>query len=283
MKLRLRSIFDKFETLVRLSSTELSSNRWKIDRNSAFDPSPVYLRAQDVEQGRSFSSFTPLELVATAILITVHAEKHSDEDLLEDVKWMRHHLRARVKELRLNSNCWKLTWEFISVELNLRRAGKCPSPAFMTDEMVRSALKKKDMAVKPKSVPKPKSKARTRTTPQPSSSSKPKLRRATPVRLGERLFPNLPPRKEPNRVARDMADFIDDDDDDDETLSEYSDLSELEEEIIRLGRPSKRSQSTRDHSTETEEGALDISMRSRSSIVIEIPAYEANSKRARLS
>lgn len=284
MKLRLKSIFEKFETLVRLSSTELSSNRWKIDRNSAFDPSPIYLKSQDIDQGRSSSSFTPLELVATAILITVQADKHSDEELLEDIKWMRHYLRARAKELRLNSNCWKLTWEFISVELNLRRAGKRPSPAFIDDEVVRRAPKKKVGPVKAKAVSRPKSnskpRSRAKATPQPSSSSKPKRRRASPVQLGERLFPNLPPRKEPKRAAGDMADLGDTDDD--EALSEYSDLSELEEEIMRLGRRGKRSLSTRDDSTETE-GALSNSTRSRSSIVIEIPAYEARSKKFRLS
>ena len=287
MKLMLKSVFDKYETLVRLSSTELSSNRWKVDRDSAFDPSPIYLRSQEIDYGRTFS---PLELVATAILITVHAENHTDEDLLEDVKWMRHYLRASQKDLRLNGTCWKITWEFINVELDLRRSGKRPSPAFMTHEIARKlALQKKAAAAKkkatPKAMPKPKAKPKptpkkTRPAPKPSSS-KTRPKRATPLAMPEPLFPNLARRSNGSRVdAKPAADVSESwSDSNGDTLSEYESLSELEEEIIRIGKLPRPAKIPRGDSTETE-GDMHLPKRPRS-IVVEVPQYDP--KRARLS
>jgi hypothetical protein len=110
LKLRFKAIFDKFEALVKMSSTQITTTKFRIDRNSVFDPAPDFLRGEDVEHVRTFS---PLELIATAILVSYHMENRSDAELLEDVKEMRHHLRIKHKDLRVNAQCWVTVWEYI--------------------------------------------------------------------------------------------------------------------------------------------------------------------------
>ena len=110
LKLRFKAIFDKFEALVKMSSTRITTTRYKINRNSVFDPAPDFLRGEDVEHVRTFS---PLELIATAILVSYHMDNQSDAELLEDVKELRHHLRVRHKDLRVNAQCWLTVWDFI--------------------------------------------------------------------------------------------------------------------------------------------------------------------------
>lgn len=110
LKLRFKAIFDKFETLVKISSTQITTTKFRIDRNSVFDPAPDFLRGEDVEHVRTFS---PLELIATAILVSYHMENRSDAELLQDVKEMRYHLRRKHKDLRVNAQCWITVWEYI--------------------------------------------------------------------------------------------------------------------------------------------------------------------------
>lgn len=124
LKLRFKAIFDKFEALVKMSSTRITTTRYKINRNSVFDPAPDFLRGEDVEHVRTFS---PLELIATAILVSYHMDNRSDEELLEDVKEMRHHLRIKHKDLRVNAQCWVTVWEYI-MELEKRRPSSSTTP-----------------------------------------------------------------------------------------------------------------------------------------------------------
>ena len=127
LKLRFKAIFDKFEALVKMSSTRITTTRYKINRNSVFDPAPDFLRGEDVEHVRTFS---PLELIATAILVSCHMDERSDAQLLEDVKEMRYHLRVKHKDLRVNAQCWVTVWDFI-MELEKRR----PSSSTTTPEV----------------------------------------------------------------------------------------------------------------------------------------------------
>jgi hypothetical protein len=124
LKLRFKAIFDKFEALVKMSSTRITTTRYKINRNSVFDPAPDFLRGEDVEHVRTFS---PLELIATAILVSYHMDERSDAQLLEDIKEMRYHLRVKHKDLRVNAQCWVTVWEFI-MELEKRRPSSRTTP-----------------------------------------------------------------------------------------------------------------------------------------------------------
>ncbi|CZT50880.1 uncharacterized protein RSE6_11948 [Rhynchosporium secalis] len=118
MKSKFRDVFTRYEKLIKLSSTQITTTRWKINSNSVFDPSPEFLKRQGgVGNVRTFS---PVELVVTAILVAVHLDR-TDEELLEDVKAMRIFLRRKHKDLRVNSLCWGTGWGFITREMDIRR------------------------------------------------------------------------------------------------------------------------------------------------------------------
>ncbi|KUJ23432.1 uncharacterized protein LY89DRAFT_550042, partial [Mollisia scopiformis] len=111
LKQKLKAIFDRYEGLVKMSSTRVTTTRWKVKSNSVFDPAPEYLRTANVNWVRTFS---PLELIVTAILVHMHMDHRSDEELLEDVKTMRKYLRTHHKDLRVNAQCWASSWNFIT-------------------------------------------------------------------------------------------------------------------------------------------------------------------------
>ncbi|RDL37016.1 uncharacterized protein BP5553_04449 [Venustampulla echinocandica] len=119
LKLRFKAIFDRYENLVKISSTQVTATRFKVKENSVFDPAPEFLRAPGVEHVRTFS---PLELIGTAILVSSHMEHRADQELLEDVKAMRYYLRIKHKDLRVNAQCWFTVWEFVYGEMARRRA-----------------------------------------------------------------------------------------------------------------------------------------------------------------
>jgi hypothetical protein len=121
LKLKFKAIFDRYENLVKLSSTQITATRFKINNNSVFDPAPEFLRAPGVEHVRTFS---PLELIGTAILVSSHMDKRTDQELLEDVKAMRFYLRVKHKDLRVNAQCWVTVWEFVTEEMARRKAVK---------------------------------------------------------------------------------------------------------------------------------------------------------------
>ncbi|KAG4033818.1 hypothetical protein MFRU_004g03210 [Monilinia fructicola] len=115
LKLAFKDVFDRFESLIKKSSTKLSTGRYKLIKDSVFDPAPEFLKDADVNHVRTFS---PLELVASGILISYHKDKRSDDALLEDIKSMRRFLRLKHKDLRVNAQCWTTAWEFISEHVN---------------------------------------------------------------------------------------------------------------------------------------------------------------------
>jgi hypothetical protein len=110
LKRRLKAIFDRYEALVRLCSTRMTTTRYKINADSAFDPAPNFLRGDGFDHVRTFS---PLELVTSALLICYHMNLRTDAQLLDDVKDMRRHLRVNHKDLRVNAQCWATAWEYI--------------------------------------------------------------------------------------------------------------------------------------------------------------------------
>jgi len=58
-------------------------------------------------------TFSPVELVGTAVLVSYHMATRTDAQLLKAVKELRRHLRIHFKDLRLNAQCWSSVWEFI--------------------------------------------------------------------------------------------------------------------------------------------------------------------------
>ncbi|TVY49928.1 hypothetical protein LOCC1_G000508 [Lachnellula occidentalis] len=117
LKLKFKAIFDRYENLVKLSSTQVTATRFKINNNSVFDPAPDFLRAPGIEHVRTFS---PLELIGTAILVSYQMDTRTDQELLEDVKAMRIYLRLKHKDLRVNAQCWVTVWEFVTEEMSRR-------------------------------------------------------------------------------------------------------------------------------------------------------------------
>ncbi|KAL5317190.1 hypothetical protein ACEPPN_014285 [Leptodophora sp. 'Broadleaf-Isolate-01'] len=118
LKIKFKAVFDRYEALVKLSSTQVTATRFKVNHNSVFDPAPDYLRQAQISHVRTFS---PLELVVTAILVAVHMDYRTDEQLLEDVKEMRMFLRKKHKDLRVNAQCWTTAWTFITKQMDIRR------------------------------------------------------------------------------------------------------------------------------------------------------------------
>ncbi|KAH6710658.1 hypothetical protein BKA61DRAFT_523093 [Leptodontidium sp. MPI-SDFR-AT-0119] len=118
LKIKFKAVFDRYEALVKLSSTQVTATRFKVNHNSVFDPAPDYLRQAQISHVRTFS---PLELVVTAILVAVHMDYRTDEQLLEDVKEMRMFLRKKHKDLRVNAQCWTTAWTFITKHMDIRR------------------------------------------------------------------------------------------------------------------------------------------------------------------
>ncbi|KAF8853162.1 hypothetical protein BDZ45DRAFT_748896 [Acephala macrosclerotiorum] len=118
LKAKMKSVFDRYENLVKMSSTKITTTRYKVTPNSVFDPAPEYLRNANVNWVRTFS---PLELIVTAVLVHVHQDHRTDEELLEDVRAMRQFLRTYHKDLRVNSQCWAISWTFITTEMDKRR------------------------------------------------------------------------------------------------------------------------------------------------------------------
>jgi hypothetical protein len=123
IKAKFKEVFDKFQELVDLSTQKSQTTKfgYKVIPNSAFDPAPDYLRERGVGHVKTFS---PLELLATAILISFHGDLRTTGMLLGDIKEMRMYLRREHKDLRLNPACWATVWKFIEVDLIRLRGGR---------------------------------------------------------------------------------------------------------------------------------------------------------------
>lgn len=127
VKARFKEVFDKFQEIVNLSSQRSPNSRlgYKIISNSAFDPAPDFLRERGVGHVKTFS---PLELLATAILLLVHGDERTNGMLVGDIKEMRIYLRRAHKDLRLNPACWATVWKFIDMDLISLRGGRGAAP-----------------------------------------------------------------------------------------------------------------------------------------------------------
>lgn len=110
LKLRMKAIFDKYEQLIKMTSTKLTTRKWKINPNSVFHATPQFLNGEGYDHARAFS---PLELISTGIFISYHMDKRTDEQLLEDLKQLRVYLRVKHKDLRVNAICWATVWRFM--------------------------------------------------------------------------------------------------------------------------------------------------------------------------
>jgi hypothetical protein len=118
VKGHLKDVFDTYQRLVDLCTQESSNSKsgFKIIRDSAFDPSPKFLEGEKVDHVKTFS---PLELLATAVLILYHMPYRTDETLLNDIRNMRYYLREKHRDLRINNQCWTTAWKFIHQELKV--------------------------------------------------------------------------------------------------------------------------------------------------------------------
>jgi hypothetical protein len=135
LKLRMKAIFDRYEGLVKLCSVPVTATKFKVKMNTVFDPAPKFLRDAGVNHVRTFS---PLELVVTAVLVACQMDHRTDAELLDDVKAMRTYLRVEHKDLRVNAQCWATSWYYITEIMDRRRGIKtATSPSV---EGSRSAL-----------------------------------------------------------------------------------------------------------------------------------------------
>jgi hypothetical protein len=133
LKLKMKAIFDRYEGLVKLCSVQYTATKFKVKLNTVFHPAPKFLTDAGVNHVRTFS---PLELVVTAILIAVHMDYRSDTQLLDDIKAMRQYLRIEHKDLRVNAQCWGTSWFYITEIMDRRRGLKPTSDPPAEDPMM---------------------------------------------------------------------------------------------------------------------------------------------------
>lgn len=134
LKLKMKAIFDRYEGLVKLCSVQYTATKWKVKLNTVFYAAPKFLAEAGVNHVRTFS---PLELVVTAILIAVHMKYRTDKELLDDIKAMRQYLRVEHKDLRVNAQCWGTSWYFITEIMDRRKGVKPPSDPPAADPMMK--------------------------------------------------------------------------------------------------------------------------------------------------
>lgn len=100
-------------------------------------------------------TFSPLEIVATAVLIQLYPEK-TDAFLMGDLLELRIHLRQKHMDLRLNGNCWDTAWKFLWEELPHIRGGGEPGKMSWKTTVAKKALNRKlDAATAPRPARKP--------------------------------------------------------------------------------------------------------------------------------
>ncbi|OJD35291.1 uncharacterized protein BKCO1_1800050 [Diplodia corticola] len=73
----------------------------------------IDLRAFMDNQYSHAKLFSPLEFMATAVLISLHLEDESNQFLLESIRIMRLYLRQCLKDLRMNKSAWNCVWPFL--------------------------------------------------------------------------------------------------------------------------------------------------------------------------
>jgi hypothetical protein len=149
LKLKMKAIFDRYENLVKLCSVQYTATKFKVKLNTVFYAAPKFLTDAGVNHVRTFS---PLELVVTAILIAVHMDYRSDAQLLDDIKAMRQYLRIEHKDLRVNAQCWGTSWYYITEIMDRRRGLKPASDPPAEDPMMKL---RQAIESGPKNLPRP--------------------------------------------------------------------------------------------------------------------------------
>jgi len=118
-----KKVFDKYQELLDLCSdpSEDSATGFKIRKDTCFDPAPASLKSHGVFHVKTFS---PLEVVVTAILLLMHMDRRNNRMLMDDIMDMRVYLRQVHRDLRLNGACWATAYKYIDEDLILRRGGE---------------------------------------------------------------------------------------------------------------------------------------------------------------
>jgi hypothetical protein len=82
LKLRMKEVFDRYESLIKDSSTRITTTRYRVNADSAFDTAPSFLRGDGFDHVRTFS---PIELISAGLLVCYHMDKRTNAQLLNDV------------------------------------------------------------------------------------------------------------------------------------------------------------------------------------------------------
>lgn len=122
VKRKFKRVFDKYAELIESCSKpdKNSPTGLTIKDDSCFAPAPAAIRNRGVTHVKTFS---PLEVVATAILLLRHMNDRTNKMLEGDIMEMRVYLREKNKDLRLNNTCWADSYQFIDVDLIQMRGG----------------------------------------------------------------------------------------------------------------------------------------------------------------
>ncbi|KFY75940.1 hypothetical protein V499_04184 [Pseudogymnoascus sp. VKM F-103] len=122
VKRKFKRVFDKYAELIASCSEpdKGSPTGLAIKKDSCFAPAPEGLRNRGVTHVKTFS---PLEVVATSILLLRHMDDRTNQMLQGDIMEMRVYLRQKNKDLRLNNTCWADSYQFIDVDLIQLRGG----------------------------------------------------------------------------------------------------------------------------------------------------------------
>lgn len=122
VKRKFKKVFDKYTELIESCSKpdKDSPTGFAIKADSCFAPAPAALRNRGVTHVKTFS---PLEVVVTAILLLQHMDDRTNKMLEGDIMEMRVYLRQKNKDLRLNNTCWADAYQYIDVDLIQLRGG----------------------------------------------------------------------------------------------------------------------------------------------------------------
>ena len=130
-----KKVFDRFQQLLDACTIPDGSKVVRqVDNNSCFGKNPEYVR----EQGQTHvKTFSPLELLSTALLIHLHGDKRNDAMLKGDILDMRVFLREKHMDLRLNTQCWASMWDYVNNQIFLRRGGEGTARTYKNGQSVK--------------------------------------------------------------------------------------------------------------------------------------------------
>jgi hypothetical protein len=186
LKSKIKAVFDKVAELVKLSSTQ-TATRYEINKNSVFDPSPDFLRDDEVNHVKTFA---PLEQISSTVLVAIYLDVRTDDQLLNDIKELRRFLRLTHKDLRVNTACWSTAWIFISKVGTVSAPGESATEIATRSKAARAANLRASLRGVPKASRKPK-KAKDLKKPKKPKKTKP--------------VPKKAPRKKPRRKIAERA------------------------------------------------------------------------------